>query len=311
MIRGLLLGVAALALLAALLVVRPDADRAAAIAAYRAPDSQFLTLPDGAVAHVRVSGPADAEPLVLLHGFASSAWAWDGWTQALGGDHRVIRIDLLGHGLTRMAPGDTGVDQQRFLEATLDALGVERMVLAGNSMGGGIAWAFAATHPARVTGLVLVDAAGPSANGPPRRVRRIMSAWYAPLLRTAARWAGGTLIMRASLRSGVADPRGVREEDVRRADVFWRLHRAELLAGFSAMAQRAQPPLSAITAPTLVMHGGEDRLVPRTAADALAQGIAGATLKIYPALGHTPHQEDPAATAADVRAFLRARKTRG
>ncbi|MDX2235879.1 MAG: alpha/beta hydrolase [Hyphomonadaceae bacterium] len=309
MIRGVLVGVGILALVVAVLAVRPDADRDAVIAAYAAPDSRFLTLPDGAVAHVRIAGPEDGEPLVLLHGFASSSWAWDGWTDRLANDFRVIRVDLLGHGLTRTGQG--GPDQQRFLKDTLDALGVGRMALAGNSMGGAIAWSFAAANPERVSALILVDSAGPSAGGPPRRVRQIMDAWYAPLLRTAARWAGGTLIMRMSMQSGVADPRGVRDEDVRRADLFWRLHRAELLSGFQAMAAVTRPPLSAITAPTLVIQGGQDRLVPRAAADALVAGIGGAVLKVYPALGHTPHQEDPAATAADVRAFLQARAPRG
>lgn len=300
--------VGALALIALLLVVRPDADRDAVVAAYRAPDSQFLSLPDGAIAHVRVDGPADAPPIVLLHGFASSSWAWDGWTAALKPNHRVIRIDLLGHGLTQMAPGAAAwrAQQEGFVLATLDALGVRTAVVAGNSMGGGIAWSLAANHPDRVAALILVDSAGPSPDGPPARVRRTLDAWYAPALRAAFRWGGGTILMRMSLRSGVADPGKITDADVRRTDLFWRLHRAELLAGFSALRSDPQPSLSTITAPTLVIQGGEDRLVPRAAADALVAGISGAQLKLYPGLGHTPHQEDSAATAADVRVFLKA-----
>lgn len=298
--------VGALALIAAVLFVRPDADRDAVVEAYRAPDSRFLTLPDGTIAHVRVDGPADAEPVVLLHGFASSSWAWDGWTDALKAEHRVIRIDLPGHGLTQMAPGAAPwrAEQARFVLATLDALGVRRAVLAGNSMGGAVAWSLAARHPDRVAALILVDSAGPSPEGPPARVRRIIDAWYAPAIRAAFRWGGGTIAMRMSLQSGVADPRGIKDADVRRTDLFWRLHRAELLNAFAVLRNDPQPLLSEITAPTLVMQGGADRLVPRAAADALVAGIKGAQFRLYPGLGHTPHQEDPVATAADVRAFL-------
>ena len=309
----------ALALIVAVLFVRPDADRQAVVAAYRAPDSRFLELPGGAVAHVRIDGPADAAPVVLLHGFASSAWAWDGWAENLARDHRVIRVDLLGHGLT-LAASREGLgrpEQTLFVAAVLDALGVKQAVLAGNSMGGAVAWSFAATWPDRVRALVLVDSSGPGPDGPPARVRDTMDAWYAPLLRAALRWGGGTIAMRAALRwgggtiamrasmeSGVADRRGIRDPDVRRADAFWRLHRAELLGAFAAMRADGPPPLSAITAPTLVLQGGRDTLVPRAAADALVAGIKGARLIVYPALGHTPHQEDPAKTVADVRAFL-------
>ena len=314
--RGALIGtialwgagvIGALLALGVALFVRLDADRGAVLRTYSVADSRFLTLPDGAVAHVRIDGPADGVPIVLLHGFASSAWAWDGWSADLARDHRVIRIDLLGHGLTVAAPheGIGRVEQTRFVGAVLDALGVDKAVVAGNSMGGAVAWSFAATWPDRVRALVLVDSSGPGPDGPPARVRDVMRAWYAPLLRTALRWGGGTIAMRASMESGVADRRGIHDPDVSRVDAFWRLHRAELLGAFSAMrAGGKPPPLAAITAPTLVLQGGRDKLVPRAAAEALASGIKRARLIVYPALGHTPHQEDPAKTVADVRAFL-------
>lgn len=301
-------GVALTALLfvAALLVLRPDSDFRAARAAYAGADSRFIKLPDGAVAHLRDGGKADGTAIVMLHGFASSAWAWDGWSDVLGQDYRTISIDLLGHGLTRA--GKTGGmargDQAAFVLHTLDAIGVKRFVLAGNSMGGGVAQAIAAAHPDRVRALILVDSAGPS-EGPPDRVRRMTQAWYAPLLRFAFRWAGGELIMRESMKSGVADASKIRDEDVRRTDVFWRLHRGELI---TAMEGRGgDVALADIKAPTLVLQGGADKLVERATAERLAVGIPDARLVLYPALGHTPHQEDPAATTLDVRDFLAAK----
>lgn len=296
----------ALVFVAALVALRPDSDFRAVRAAYAGADSRFVRLPGGAVAHLRDGGKMEATPIVMLHGFASSAWAWDGWGDMLGHDYRTISIDLLGHGLTRAAK-DSGMaraDQAAFVLATLDAIGVKRFVLAGNSMGGGVAQAIAAAHPDRVRALILVDSAGPG-DGPPSRVRRMTAQWYAPLLRFAFRWAGGEFIMRESMKSGVADASKIRDEDVRRTDVFWRLHRGELIAAMDGRG--GDVALEDIKAPTLVLQGGADRLVERATAEELARDIPDARLVLYPALGHTPHQEDPAATTLDVREFLAAK----
>jgi pimeloyl-ACP methyl ester carboxylesterase len=90
-------GLAALVLAAAAVGLRPDIPRSQVLQARTMPDSRFLTLKDGSIAHVRISG--EGPPLVLLHGFSSSAWAWDGWTRELSGSYRLIRIDAPGHGL--------------------------------------------------------------------------------------------------------------------------------------------------------------------------------------------------------------------
>jgi pimeloyl-ACP methyl ester carboxylesterase len=124
--------------------------------------SQFITV-QGMQVHVRDEGPRDDPvPVVLLHGTSASLHTWEGWTGALKGQRRVIRFDLPGFALTGPHPHDDySIDAYvRFVVATLDRLGIARCVLAGNSLGGQIAWAVAATHPTRVERLVLVDAAG-------------------------------------------------------------------------------------------------------------------------------------------------------
>lgn len=292
--------------LAAIALIRPDADRGGAIAEFTQPDSHFVTLPNGARVHVRISGKADGAPVVLLHGFASSSWAWDGWTAALAPDYRVIRIDLPGHGLTFLpadaAPNAVGA---RFLAQTLNALHIERAVIGGNSMGGALAGRFAAAHPDRVLALILVDAPPPNA-GPPARVQRMTRAWYAPLLRICFRWAGGSLIMRYGMSVGGGKGAPVTDAAVHRADVFWRLHRGEILRAAAPSATAEHEDVSRITAPVLIMQGGEDKLVPRAAAEAWKAALPNAQLMLLPGLGHTPHEEDPTRTAGDVRHFLRA-----
>src|SRR5215813_3921746 len=101
------------------------------------PPSQFLAV-DGMKVHLRDEGPHDdAAPIVLVHGTGSSLFAWDGWTETLKSDRRVIRFDLPGFGLTGPSPdGVYGSDRDaRLLVAVLDKLGVARCVVGGNSLG--------------------------------------------------------------------------------------------------------------------------------------------------------------------------------
>jgi pimeloyl-ACP methyl ester carboxylesterase len=299
-------GVAALALVAAGLGLRPDIPRQDVLAAYTMPDSHFLKLPDGSVAHVRISG--EGPPVILLHGFSSSSWAWAGWTRALAASHRLIRIDAPGHGLTQMGSGaDLSPDGNvAFIAAILDQLGVARAAFAGNSMGGAQAQRFAILHPERVSALILVDSAGPATRRVDGDIARVRRAATNPALRFLLLNGGGRIVMGQALKSGVYDNATITSDTVVRTDALYRAqgNRATLLAILEASsAGRAAPP-EEIRAPTLVMQGEEDQLVPPEVARALVAAIPGARLVTYPRLGHTPHEEDPGRTAADARAFL-------
>jgi pimeloyl-ACP methyl ester carboxylesterase len=134
----------------------PDKPRAELEARYATPaDFQDVA---GLRLHVRDSGPRDAPAIILLHGFASSLHTWEDWAKALEGEFRVIRFDLPGFGLTGPDPtGDyTDARSLAVILALMDRLGLARTHLVGSSMGGRIAWTFAATHPARVDRLVLM-----------------------------------------------------------------------------------------------------------------------------------------------------------
>lgn len=96
---------------------------------------------DGARIRVVEQGPADAPVLLLLHGFTMSLESWDDWAERLSSDDRVVRYDLLGHGLTGPDPLKRYAPAERVevLRTLMDRLGIERAMLAGNSFGGLVA----------------------------------------------------------------------------------------------------------------------------------------------------------------------------
>ena len=153
-IRSLLLLLAGLVFffVAGLVAVwAPDKPVAELAQRWAQPPSRFL-LVQGMQVHLRDEGPRDdPTPIVLLHGTADSLHTWDGWSAVLSAQRRVIRFDLPGFGLTGPDPqADYSIQAYvRFVLAVLDQLGVERVVLGGNSLGGEIAWQTAVAQPQR------------------------------------------------------------------------------------------------------------------------------------------------------------------
>ena len=158
-----LIGIVAVALVATFFIFRvPDTDPAEMQAKYGSAPSQMVDIGDGRLVHLRDEGPRDAPVIVLLHGSNADLHTWQPWVDALSDDYRVVRFDQRGHGLTGPA-GDGDYTLTAFgadIDAVTAALGVERFVLAGNSMGGAIAMGYALANPERLDGLVLIDASG-------------------------------------------------------------------------------------------------------------------------------------------------------
>lgn len=305
-----LLGILVVLAGAFLLLRTPDTDPAAMKAKYGGPPSQFVDLGGGLTVHLRDEGPRDAPTLVLLHGSNADLHTWDAWTKALSDRFRVIRFDQIGHGLTGPNPGGTHTldDMVVTTEKVRAKLGIERMALAGNSMGGAVAAKYAMIHPQHLTALILVDAGG--APQPAGRKGRGNIGF------TLAATPGVNLLMRSitprglverSLRQSVSNQAVVSKEAV---DRYWELLRYP--GNRAATAERFATPrkafaaqeLSAIKAPTLILWGEEDKLISVAGARWYNAGIAGSRLKTYPGIGHLPHEEVAAVTAAEVGTFL-------
>jgi hypothetical protein len=152
--RGLALLIVVVA--ATFLVLRvPDTDPAAMRAKYGGPPSQFVELANGSTVHLRDEGPRDAPAIVLLHGSNADLHTWQSWAEDLRGDYRVIRFDQRGHGLTGLGGRwrlRGAKPSSPMSSGSTEALGLERFVLAGNSMGGAVAMGYA-HGPSRTAGL--------------------------------------------------------------------------------------------------------------------------------------------------------------
>lgn len=286
----------------------PDVPVDALKARWAAPPSQFVTL-QGMQVHLRDEGPRDdPTPIVLIHGTSASLHTWDGWVAALSPHRRVVRMDLPGFGLTGPAP-DGNYSMARYTDFVLeflDLLKIDQAVLAGNSLGGGIAWQTALAHPKRVSQLVLVDAAGYplQPQSMPIGFRLAQISWLAPFTQNILPRS----MIEASVRNVYGQPEKVSPALVDRYhDLTLREgNRASLVQRFQYRSSDAAlaGQISKLRLPTLILWGSEDRLIPPDHGQRFHQDIAGSQLLVFHGLGHVPHEEDPKATVQAVVKFL-------
>ncbi|HEX8951815.1 MAG TPA: alpha/beta fold hydrolase [Polyangia bacterium] len=271
----------------------------------------FVPTPAGRV-FVHRGGKPGGAPLVLIHGWMMTHWYFRPLLDALGGERELFAIDLPGFGESdRPSRAAFGYDAGSFADivaATLDTLGVARADVLGHSMGGGVAVALAARHPERVQRLVAVAAA----------VYRLELT--TPLAKLALLPVVGRHLARVGLtRRSFA--RACRAESVRDGrclddewiDYFWaRLERPgghdaahTCLTVLTSAADNNGDP-GRVRAPTLLVWGDEDRLVPLGHGKRLARAIAGARLEVVPASGHMPFIERTEEFLRVLRPFLAA-----
>lgn len=268
--------------------------------------SQFVAV-DGLQVHLRDEGPRDDPvPIVLLHGTSDSLHTWDGWTAALARERRVIRFDLPGFGLTGpRADNDYSIRRYvSFVGAMLDQLGVQRFVLAGNSLGGHIAWATALALPQRVQQLVLVDAGGYAMQ--PTDVPLAFTLARTKGARTALEYVLPRGLVQSSLRNVYGDPSKVSPELVDRYyDMALRAgNRRALGYRMDAVLADDATQVKQLRLPTLILWGGRDSLIPPRFGQDFARDIVRSRLAVFDDLGHLPHQEDPLRTVVEVQRFL-------
>ncbi len=281
----------------------PDRPRAALHSQYQAAPEDIMTVADTRL-HVRDSGPKSAPAVIMLHGFGSSLHTWEPWAQELQSEYRVIRIDLPGSGLSE--PDPTGrYDDARTIDiivALMDRLGIAKAALVGNSIGGRIAWTFAARHPERVTKLVLVSPDGFASKGFAYDKKPKV-----PAMAHVMRYVLPRSMVRSSLAQAYGDPALLTDETVNR---YYNLmlapgSRSALIARMEHTVLRDPVPLlRQIQVPVLLVWGDKDAMIPVSNAADYVRELPHAKVVTFHGLGHVPHEEAPAQSLVPVKAFL-------
>lgn len=290
----------------------PDKDRAVL-------ESKYLNAPGdmidvaGTRLHVRDSGPPPANTaapaVIFLHGFGASLQTWEPWAQMLAKDLRVIRIDLPGSGLSLPDPTGDYSDKRtlQILLALMDKLGLAKVSLVGNSIGGRIAWTFAGTYPERMGKLVLVSPDGFASPGFEYGKKPEV-----PAMLKLMRYALPKALLAMSLKPAYANPATMTDA------LATRYHDLMLAPGSrdALLARMAQtvlvdpiPILKKITAPTLLVWGEQDGMIPFANSNDYLKAIAGSKLVSFKGVGHLPHEEAPGESIGAVRTFLLAPAT--
>jgi pimeloyl-ACP methyl ester carboxylesterase len=259
--------------------------------------------------HTRDSGPRNAPVVILLHGFGASLHTWDPWAERLSADYRVIRIDLPGFGLTGPDPtGDYSVRRGlQILSALMDDLGIAHAAFVGNSLGGKLAWNFAVQMPARVTKLVLISPDGFASPGFEYGKEPAV-----PVLVRLLPYILPKALLRTSLAPAYGDPDRLTDETVTRyRDLMLAPGVREAI--ISRMEQVSledpAPLLRRIQAPTLLLWGENDAMIPLGNAADYLHDIPQAKLVTLPGLGHIPFEEAPAISLEPVLRFLASDET--
>ena len=254
--------------------------------------------------HVRDTGPKTAPAVILLHGLGSSLHTWEPWAWTLSVRYRVIRFDLPGFGLTGPDPTGDYSDTRAVavLLALMDELSVRRASLIGNSMGGKLAWQFAALHPDRVDKLVLISPDGFASPG-----FEYDKQAEVPLVAKLLPYTLPTWMLRMNLAPAYADKARLTDETVTRyRDLMLApgVRRALLDRTAQVRLEHPEPMLKRIQAPTLIVWGEKDGLIPFSNAQDYLRLLPNARLVSFPNLGHVPQEEDPAKSLPPVEAFL-------
>lgn len=310
-------------------LVQPDKSVSALERRYTDDSSGFVDVWDSRV-HYREAGTPSDPTLLLLHGTYSSLHTWDGWVEQLQDQYHVLRLDMPGFGLT--GPRIDGELTLEYLIETVgafcDAMDVSTATVAGNSLGGGIAWRLSLDRPDLVSRLILIDAGGATLLA--RLAGNLMSLgtdfvprYVTPriLIRLIIRDAYGDdskitpaivrryhdLLLRTGNRRSVLEIARNYAEDHSdgEADDVSDTRIPSLPSTYAPSSQIVDDyDIEAVSVPTLFQWGSEDEWLPLSFGKSLASRIPDSHFITYDGVGHIPMEEAPGPTAQDADRFL-------
>jgi pimeloyl-ACP methyl ester carboxylesterase len=302
--RFLIIALSLLAALVALLVVNAVIVGGETKAASAANGGQVLDLPGGDL-NVTDRGPRDAPTILLVHCYTCSMSYWQRLEPLLRRDHRVITVDLLGHGDSEKPKDGYSMEHQAdTIAQALDELGAPRVLAVGQSLGGPISTALAQRHPDKVRGLVIMDSASQT-----KYVELPLTAKIAraPVIGPAIKQVVPDSTIHKELSKAFHEGFDFPDTFVENVKemTYTAFAESPKEGGDFTDAQHLDDRIASTRLPVTVIFGAEDRIVNPDSADDY-RDIPGAKVVVLPGIGHTPQMEAPARSAALVRTQDRA-----
>ncbi|MFY9178715.1 MAG: alpha/beta hydrolase [Venatoribacter sp.] len=274
------------------------------------PESKYLEI-QGLKIHYRDvnrTGDPNAKVIIMLHGIFSSLHTWETWTDIISPYYRVISIDSPNFGLTGPHPlGMHTYLYSDYLNEFTKALGLEKVMLAGNSLGGWMSWEFAGRFPEKVEKIILLDSAG-FFFVPPMILVSIglpTGGWFASRMvvpRKIFSKIVGTTYFDSKKLSKVAKDRYY--------DLYMRAGNrdaaAEVLRFIRNKGGFKKGLMNNIKCPVLIMWGKNDAWIPPAHVELFKKALPQAEVIMYDNCGHLPMEEAAEQSAADALAFFNA-----
>lgn len=268
--------------------------------------SKFIEI-NGLQVHYRDEGKGF--PIVLLHGTASSLHTWDDWAKELTKNYRVIRMDLPAFGIT--GPNKNAdysiTAYTTFLHQFLMKINVDRFYLTGNSLGGNIAWNYAAEHPEKIKKLILVDASGLPTNKPQPAIFKLAKT---PILSSLFLYFTPKFFIKKNMEEVYGDENKITDA------LITRYHKMALRVGnrqafidraktdFKLGAKVNLDKFKSIKTPTLLIWGAKDSWIPLNNGKRMDLLLVNSKLVVLENAGHVPMEENPAESLGILKSFL-------
>ncbi len=254
----------------------------------------------------------EGKPLILIHGYGAGMWVWEKQIDFLSQYYRVYALDLIGHGFSdRPKIPYTPEAYIHFLRDFMDGVGIEKAILIGNSMGGGIAWSMAALFPERVEKLILINCVPPDVlhqvrNDSFRMLVAIQDIPLLPYLVVASRTQRS---VKWILQECVSNIRLITPEILNRQYQLSKIKGTTWVL-YSTFKNAKEAPklkdyLTRIDQPTLLIWGRRDLIFPPSIGEDLQQAIRGSKLQLIKGSGHIPMWETPEPVNEAMLSFLK------
>jgi len=288
----LLVGIFIISGLIANFLYSPDISVAELKQNYANQNSKFVSV-DGMDVHYRDEGTG--EVIVLLHGTGASLHTWDKWTDVLKTRFRVIRLDLPAYGLTGPHPQHKYLipDYSKFLNTFLNTLQIEEFILAGNSLGGSIAWYYTSEYPKKVKLLSLLNPGGfLNQNKKSPLVFRLSRA---PLVKDVLRYVTPRFFVKNTLKEVYFDKNKLTDIkiDTYRDLMLRENNREAFIVRSSLKSSDYTKRLELISTPTQILWGNEDSWIPVENARLFEKALLNSKVDIMKETGHIPMEERP------------------